>query len=291
MSLIIGLSIVIGILLGLLGGGGSILTVPVLVYLAGLSAKNAIVTSLIVVCITCAIAVTNYARRRLVCWKTGITFGVAGMLGAFIGGRLSAYIPDPILLVLFASVMMIASIAMIRNKGSNKTENNCGDNFCPINLPVSAILFDGILVGLVTGLIGVGGGFLLVPALTLLAGLPIQAAIGTSLFIIVLQSMAALAGHANHMDINPDLTALVTVCAVSGSFIGSSLAKVINSRYLKRGFGIFVFFLGSFLLYQEMSAELIEQIKQLIIEHKEFIKGALTIIITLMFYRLWAWLH
>ena len=291
MSLIIGLSVVIGILLGLLGGGGSILTVPVLVYLADLSAKSAIITSLIVVCITSAIAVISYARRRLVCWKTGITFGVAGMLGAFIGGRLSAYIPGPILLVLFASVMLLASVAMIRNKTDNKTENNCGDNFCPLNLPVSAILFDGVLVGLVTGLIGVGGGFLLVPALTLLAGLPVQAAIGTSLFIIVLQSMAALAGHANHMDINPDLTALVTVCAVSGSFIGSSLSKVINNHYLKRGFGIFVFSLGSFLLYQELSAELIEQIKQLIIEHKEFIKGALTIIVTLMFYRLWAWLH
>jgi hypothetical protein len=96
------LSIVIGILLGLLGGGGSILTVPVLVYLAGLSTKSAIVTSLVVISITSFIAVINHARAGRVCWKTGITFGLAGMGGAFLGGRIAAYIPAPILLVLFA---------------------------------------------------------------------------------------------------------------------------------------------------------------------------------------------
>nr|WP_305907032.1 sulfite exporter TauE/SafE family protein [Methylomarinum sp. Ch1-1]MDP4519749.1 sulfite exporter TauE/SafE family protein [Methylomarinum sp. Ch1-1] len=116
MTLLIAASIAIGILLSLLGGGGSILTVPVLVYLADLSAKSAIVTSLIVVCITSAIAVIHYARSKRVCWKTGATFGIAGMLGAFSGGRLAAYIPGPILLVLFATVMLLASFAMIRNK-------------------------------------------------------------------------------------------------------------------------------------------------------------------------------
>ncbi len=291
MILIISLSVIIGILLGLLGGGGSILTVPVLVYLAGQSAKSAIITSLVVVCITSTIAVIHYARRKHVCWKTGTTFGLAGMLGAFLGGRMSAYIPDPILLVLFSAVMLIASIAMLRSGDGPQNTAAPDDDFCPLNLPVSAILFDGILVGLVTGLIGVGGGFLLVPALTLLAGLPIQAAIGTSLFIIILQSAAALAGHANQMNIDPELTSLITICAVAGSFIGSRLSKSIDSRYLKRGFGVFVFLLGSFLLYQEMSIELIEQIQQLIIKHKEFIKGALTIILTLMLYRLWSWLH
>jgi len=291
MYLVVGLSIIIGILLGLLGGGGSILTVPMLVYVAGLSAKNAIVTSLIVVCVTSAITVIHYARRRLVCWKTGSTFGSAGMLGAFMGSRLAAYIPDPILLVVFAAVMLIASVSMMRNKGSKTSDKEYTEHFCPLTLPVSAILFDGILVGLVTGLIGVGGGFLLVPALTLLAGLPIQAAIGTSLFIIVLQSLAALAGYAGRINIDPELTALVTVCAIGGSFIGSHFSKVIDSRYLKRGFGVFVFLLGFFLLYQEISIALLIQIKQLIIAHKEFIKGAVTIIVFLMFYRLWTRLH
>ena len=292
MSLLIALSIVIGILLGLLGGGGSILTVPVLVYLAGLSTKSAIITSLIVVCLTSSIAVIHYARQRKVCWKTGITFGLAGMLGAFIGGRISAYIPDSILLVLFAAVMLIASLSMLKTS-PQKTQptGNLEKNFCPINLPVSAILFDGLLVGLVTGLVGVGGGFLLVPALTILAGLPIQAAIGTSLFIIILQSAAALAGHANHMEINTELTLLVTACAISGSFIGASLSTKINARYLKKGFGFFVFCLGNFLLYQELTSELIQQIKQLLITYQEFLKGAFTIIGVLLIYRLWSWVH
>ncbi len=294
MALLIALSVIIGMLLGLLGGGGSILTVPVLVYLVGLSTKSAIITSLIVVCLTSSIAVINYARIKRVCWKTGTTFGMAGMVGAFAGGRMAAYVPDPILLVLFAGVMLLASAAMFINR---KTKNDVTHdqqtitNFCPITLPVSAILFDGLLVGIVTGLVGVGGGFLLVPALTLLAGLPIQAAIGTSLFIIILQTAAALAGHANHMTIDIELTLLVTGCAIVGSFIGSSLSGKINANYLKKGFGVFVFFLGSFLLYKELTPELISQIKQLILEHQKFLMGGLTVITVLLLYRLWSWIH
>jgi uncharacterized protein len=293
MALLSGTAVVIGILLGLLGGGGSILTVPVLVYLADSTPKSAIVTSLVVVCITSAITVLSYALRKMVCWKTGITFGLAGMLGAYSGGRLAAFIPDPILLVLFAIVMLLASIAMLRNttRSSQPAGEQCREDFCPLTIPVAAILFDGVLVGLVTGLIGVGGGFLLVPALTLLAGLPIQAAIGTSLFIIVLQSLAALAGHADHMNLDLQLTGLFTLCAIVGSFIGSSIGKRIPSRHLKPGFGIFVFLLGCFLLYQEISVDLLRQIEGLLQQYKEFFKGALTIVITLLLYRLWSWLH
>jgi len=286
------LSVVIGVLLGLLGGGGSILTVPVLVYLAHQSAQEAIVTSLIVVCLTSLIAVINHARHRRVCWKTGLTFGLAGMVGAYAGGRLSAFVPDAILLALFALIMIAASFSMIKKpKTAPPSVENCEENFCPKNLPISAILLDGVLVGLITGLIGVGGGFLLVPALTLLAGLPIQAAIGTSLFIIVLQSVSALFGHAGHIDLNVELTTLVTLCAIIGSFLGSYLSGIIHSRLLKPGFGYFVLFLGSFLLYQEMSAELIRQIQDLIVQHQEFFLGAATIIFTLLFYRFWSWLH
>lgn len=291
MFLLAVLAILIGILLGLLGGGGSILTVPVLVYLAGLSTKSAIVTSLVLVCITSSIAVVNHARAGRVCWKTGVTFGLAGMGGAFAGGRVAAYIPDPILLVLFASVMLAASAAMLRNKKSQESTRLAGEKLCPQNLPVAAILFDGVLVGLITGLVGVGGGFLLVPALNYLAGLPMHAAIGTSLFIIVIQALAALAGHANHFEINVPLTVLVTSCAIVGSFIGSQLSGKISSSHLKRGFGVFVFFLGSFLLYKEINQQIINQIKQLLIERQEFIFGALSLIVVLSLYRLWSWLH
>lgn len=284
-------AVIIGILLGLLGGGGSILTVPVLVYLAGLSTKSAIITSLVVVCITSAIAVVNHARAGRVCWMTGVNFGAAGMVGAYLGGRMAAYIPDPILLVLFATVMLVSSAAMLRNKQNPQATRQVGERLCPQNLPYAAILFDGLLVGLVTGLVGVGGGFLLVPALNFLAGLPIHAAIGTSLFIIVMQALAALAGHASHFEIDITLTALVTGCAILGSFIGSQFSGKVSSAYLKRGFGVFVFFLGAFLLYKEVNQQIIEQIKQLLIEKQEFIFGALTLLALLSLYRLWSWLH
>jgi uncharacterized membrane protein YfcA len=290
MILLSALAIIIGILLGLLGGGGSILTVPVLVYLAGLSTKSAIVTSLVVVCITSSIAVVNHARAGRVCWKTGITFGLAGMGGAFMGGRVAAYIPDPILLVLFAIVMLASSLAMLRKK-KDQDAAQAGDKLCPQNLPVAAILFDGVLVGLITGLVGVGGGFLLVPALNYLAGLPMHAAIGTSLFIIVIQALAALAGHANHFEIDLPLTALVTSCAIAGSFIGSKLSGKISSKHLKRGFGLFVFFLGSALLYKEINRQIISQMEQLLIEKQEFLLGALSLLVFLSLYRLWSWLH
>jgi uncharacterized membrane protein YfcA len=285
------LAIIIGILLGLLGGGGSILTVPVLVYLAGLSTKSAIITSLVVVCITSSIAAINHARAGRVCWKTGLIFGVAGMGGAFVGGRIAAFIPDPILLVLFACVMLAASFAMLRNRKKQEPTRQVGDKLCPENLPVAAILFDGLLVGLITGLVGVGGGFLLVPALNYLAGLPMHAAIGTSLFIIAIQAVAALAGHASHFEINLPLTALVTSCAIVGSFIGAQFSGKISTRNLKRGFGIFVFLLGCFLLYKEINPKMIAQMVELFKQGREFILGALSFLLLLCLYRLWSWLH
>lgn len=295
MYLLIALAVFIGILLGLLGGGGSILTVPVLVYFAGLAAKDAIVSSLVVVGLTSLIAVFNHARHGFVCWKTGITFGTAGMAGAFIGGRSSAYIPDPILLVLFAGVMIMASISMLRGRRSVSEASADNDettkNLCPIHLPVMAILFDGFLVGFVTGLVGVGGGFLLVPALNLLAGLPMHAAIGTSLFIIVLQAGAALLGHADHTHLNVELTAVFAFFAIIGSLIGSMASSKIDGRYLKPVFGIFVIGLGSFILYRETDKAMIEQIRLLAEKHQDFLFGGLAMVVMMLLYRLWLFLH
>ena len=291
MTLLIVLSFVIGILLGLLGGGGSILAVPVLVYVAKLSATDAIVTTLIVIGITSVIAVINYARHGFVCWKTGVTFGFAGMFGAFFGGRTAAYIPDPVLLVIFAVIMMAAAIAMMRKRKTNDVDPDSTQNLCPAHLPVAAILFDGFIVGFITGLVGVGGGFLLVPALNFLAGLPMHAAIGTSLFIIVMQSGAALAGHANHMHIDPNLTLTITGVTIFGSILGSLAPSKISGRHLKRGFGVFVFCLGCFMLYKEVNLDTLRQIRQLAIAHRDFLAGGLTVIGLLLLYRLWDWIH
>ena len=292
MALIAGLAVIIGVLLGLLGGGGSILTVPVLVYLADLPAKSAIVTSLIVVGCTSLIATISHARKKRVCWKTGAIFGGAGMLGAFIGGRLSAFIPGAVLLVLFAIIMLTASFSMLRaRKPSNNETMIENEAFCPLTLPIFAILFDGFILGMITGLVGVGGGFLLVPALGHFANLPMHAAIGTSLFIIVLQTGAALLGYMNHMQVDINLTAIVTICAILGSFLGSSLTSYISSYYLKKSFGVFVFILGCFLLYKELSFETIQQIQRIIAENQAFIQGASSVIAIFLIYRLWLWIH
>jgi len=295
MYLASGLAIVIGILLGLLGGGGSILTVPVLVYAADIPAKSAIIMSLIIVACTSLIATYNHARQKHVCWKTGAIFGSAGMVGAFLGGRLSAYIPSALLLVLLGIVMLIASLSMIfREKSPRLTINYpCLKNtsFCPMELPILAILLDGFFLGIITGLVGVGGGFLLVPALTHLAALPIHAAIGTSLFIIALQSSAGLAGHASHLNIDFELTALITSLAIVGSFIGSKIAPYISANLLKRSFGYFVLLIGSGLLMKEVNQDVLKQLQLLIEQNQQFIMGAGSVITLLFLYRFWAWLH
>ncbi len=286
------LAIIIGILLGLLGGGGSILTVPVLIYLADIPAKNAIITSLFVVGSTSLIATITHASKKHVCWKTGGIFGSAGMLGAFSGGRLNAYIPDALLLILLAIVMLFAALSMLLKK--QKTTSLAAQkelSFCPLELPIIAILLDGFFLGLITGLVGVGGGFLLVPALMHLAQLPMHAAIGTSLFIICLQSFAALMGHAAHISIDIPLTVSISFLAIIGSFIGAKLALHFPPALLKKSFGYFVLTLGSALLYKEANQSMINQLHLLIAENQAFISGASSAIIVALLYRVWLWLH
>ncbi|WP_087869578.1 sulfite exporter TauE/SafE family protein [Bathymodiolus platifrons methanotrophic gill symbiont] len=290
MLLVSCLAILIGVLLG---GGGSILTVPVLVYLAEIPAKSAIVTSLIVVGSTSIIATINHSRMGSVCWKTGAVFGSSGMLGAYLGGRLTVYVPEALLLVLLGIVMLAASFSMILSK--KQPEESCKQlddtPICPTELPVFAILLDGFFLGIITGLVGVGGGFLLVPALTHLASLPVHAAIGTSLCIITLQSTAGLFGHAGHINIDLEITVLVTILAIIGSFFGSKAAHYIPASYLKTGFGYFVLILGSFLLYKEVNQEIILQIQNLVEENQQFIIGASSVILFSFTYRIWVWLH
>lgn len=284
-------ALAIGILLGLLGGGGSILTVPVLVYLAGMTVKNAIVASLIVVGITSSIAVIGHARKKHVCWKTGILFGGAGMLGAYFGGRLTAYIPDAVLLAMFALVMLSAATAMLSNRRIRAKTRARDESFCAIDLPVLAILIDGLMVGMITGLVGVGGGFLLVPALNFLAGLPIHAAIGTSLLIIVLQSGAALLGHASHFDPDWALIVYFTGFAIFGSFLGSLLSAKISGPLLKKGFGVFILALGSYLLIRQTDTATLQQIQALYLEHRKFILGMLSSLALMLAYQFWVWIH
>jgi uncharacterized membrane protein YfcA len=250
--LTVALATVIGISLGLLGGGGSILAVPLLIYAAGMPAKEAIATSLLVVGTTSAVAVLPHLRAGRVRWRTGLVFGAAGMAGAYSGGRLAAYIPDGVLLTAFALMMLATAAAMIRGRRRTTGEP------VPHELPVLRVIVDGVAVGLVTGLVGAGGGFLVVPALALLGGLPMPVAVGTSLVVIAMKSFAGFAGYLSGVPINWGLAGAVTLAAVAGSLLGARLAGRIPADVLRMAFGWFVVVMGVFVLAQQLPAQMRE---------------------------------
>ncbi len=241
------LSVLIGVALGLLGGGGSILTLPILTYVVGMETKTAIAASLFVVAVTSATGVVAHARAGRVRWRTGLTFGAAGMVGAYGGGRLAAYVPGTILMLLFALMMVATALAMLRDRRAPTST-------APRELPVRKVIAEGIVVGVVTGLVGAGGGFLVVPALVLLGGLGMEFAVGTSLVVISMKSLAGFYGHLDHVhDLDWTITLAVTAAAVVGSLVGGRLAGRIPPAVLRKGFGVFVLVMAAFVLTQELA--------------------------------------
>jgi hypothetical protein len=244
MVAVLGLSILIGISLGLLGGGGSILTVPILTYVGGMAPKAAIASSLFVVGVTSAAGVISHARGGRVRWRTGLVFGAAGMAGAYGGGRLAAFIPGHVLMILFGLMMAATAFAMLRKPRALAAHGT--------DLPVGKVIVEGVVVGIVTGIVGAGGGFLVVPALVLLGGLSMETAVGTSLVVIAMKSFAGLAGHLDHVDIDWPITLAVTATAVVGSLLGGALVGRIPPATLRRGFGVFIVVMAAFVLAKEL---------------------------------------
>ncbi|MGZ4999981.1 MAG: sulfite exporter TauE/SafE family protein, partial [Methylomonas sp.] len=162
MLLTLGLSVVIGLLLGLLGGGGSILTVPMLVYMLHVEPKSAIATSFVVVGVSSLMAMIPHALRGSVCWKSGVFFGLAGMAGAFGGGRLASHFSGDLLMAVFGLITLLTGAAMLVNKRSPAPLSEQVQAVCPLRAPYLRLLFDGLFVGGLTGLVGIGGGFLIV---------------------------------------------------------------------------------------------------------------------------------
>jgi uncharacterized membrane protein YfcA len=240
------LAVLIGVSLGLLGGGGSILAVPVLTYAAGLTAKEAIATSLLVVGITSGVALISHAKRGNVEWRTGAIFSLTAMAGAYVGGLAAAWFSGTTLLLLFATMMVVTAVAMFRGKGHLQ-----GKEADDKPLPIALVIGEGLLVGAVTGLVGAGGGFLVVPALVLLGGMPMHKAVGTSLMVITLKSFAAFAGHASHVSIDWGLAALVTAAAVGGSFVGAAFAKRVPAELLRKIFAGFVLLMAGYVIWRE----------------------------------------
>lgn len=250
LALTLALAVLVGVSLGLLGGGGSILTVPILAYVAGFEAKEAIAASLFVVGVTSAVSALAHARAGRVRWRTGLLFGGAGMAGAFVGGLLGGRLPGTLLMVAFALMMLATGLAMLRDRRS------ANEAAAPAELPVGKVLLEGAVVGLVTGAVGAGGGFLVVPALVLLGGLPMSVAVGTSLLVIALKSFAGLAGYLTSVELDWPVVLAVTGAAVVGSLVGSRLTGSIPEHLLRRGFGALVLTMAGIVLVTELALPL-----------------------------------
>ncbi len=240
------LSILIGVSLGLLGGGGSILTVPILTYVLGMEPQHAITASLFVVGVTSLVGMARHARAGRVAWRTGIGFGLAGMAGAFVGGLIGGQIPGVVLMLLFAAMMIVTSVAMMRGRKEAAASDG------PPPHRGFRTIGEGFGVGFVTSLVGAGGGFLVVPALALLGGLPMAIAVGTSLLVIAMQSASGLVAHLFTVSLDWPVVLAVTAAAIVGSFLGSALVGRIQERSLRKGFGVFVLLMGVVVLAQEI---------------------------------------
>jgi hypothetical protein len=236
-------ALAIGLSLGLLGSGGSILTVPVLHYLLGQPEKLAIGGSLLVVGLIAAAASIPYARSRQVDWGNVLWFGVPGMAGAWAGATLARWVPGPVQLALFAGVMLAAAWRMLRGqvveRGGEEPHR-------------AAVVAGGVGVGALSGLVGVGGGFLIVPALVLLAGVPMASAVGTSLAVIALNAFAGFArylGVLESQSLALDWTVLLTVAAVGvvGSYAGNRIGRRLPQAMLRGLFGGFLVLMGLFI--------------------------------------------
>jgi uncharacterized membrane protein YfcA len=234
------LGFLIGITLGLLGGGGSILTVPTLVYLVGQSPQMAVTASLVIVGANSAFGVALYRAQGTLNGRVALVFGGAGMAFAYVGGLLSKHISPNLLMVAFALLMLGVGASMLRKP---KVVQHAPQ---PASLRV--ILASGVVVGLLTGFLGVGGGFLIVPALVMLVGLPMREAVGTSLVVIAMNSAAGFLGHLDALSLDVALIVTFTLSGMAGVFVGSRLAKHIAPHHLRHAFALFVMGLAVFLL-------------------------------------------
>ena len=248
LALALALAALIGLSLGLLGGGGSILTVPVLVYVLGVAAKPAIAMSLPVVGVTSLVGAALHWRLGNVRVPTALTFGALAMVGAFAGAKLSVFLSGAAQLALLAVVMLAAAGAMLRGGGPQAGNTTATPPRLALLIPVA------LGVGVLTGLVGIGGGFLVVPALVLLAGLPMKQAVGTSLLVIAMNSASGFAGYLGTVDLDWRFLAWFTTVAVIGALAGTALVSRVPQAALKRAFAVFLLAAGVFVLYQNRDA-------------------------------------
>lgn len=255
-------SIFMGLSLGMIGGGGSILTVPILVYLFSTNPITATAYSLFIVGSTALVGGISYLKKGEVDLKTGFIFAVPSFIGVYLT---RAYVvpalPDPVfsvgtfvfskpllIMLVFALLMVAASFSMIRSKEAVSEKAKLSTR-----AQISLIGVEGLVVGAVTGFVGAGGGFLIIPALVVLVGMPMKIAVGTSLFIISVKSLIGFLGDLqHHPEVNWQLLLTITSIAIAGLFLGMSLSKKVSEKSLKKGFGYFVLIMGAFILFDQI---------------------------------------
>lgn len=264
MTIIIG-AIIVGMILGLLGSGGSAIMVPILVYLVGHDAKISIAESMAIVGAISAAGAVPFARAKQVDWQSVVFFGFPAMLGTFVGAWLGGHATDAVQLIVFGFVLLLAAGLMIK-KAFGKTTLEVEEKYerLPLNLVRGMlIVLEGTLVGALTGFVGVGGGFLIVPALLILGKLPMRTAIGTSLVIIVMKSAVGFFKYQHYLTENnlsvdwPTIGVFVAVGMI-GCLIGQQLNSKLNQRALKQAFAIFLVLIGVFVILKEGSELLSE---------------------------------
>lgn len=252
-----------GMVLGLFGSGGSIIALPALMYLLHVEPKSAIAMSLGVVAVTATVSAMDNWRRGLVDTRVALVFGLFGVAGTFAGARLGLLTPVVIQLGLFALVMYAAAWRMLKparlaapaaggvlnTGGGTAAIGGCQNFFSPC---MGQIALHGISVGILTGLVGVGGGFLIVPALVLLSGIPMRTAVGTSLAIVAAKSFAGFAGYMGGVPINYALMGSFTVVTVIGSFAGAHFATRISQNTLKKAFAWFLVVVATYILFKSV---------------------------------------
>lgn len=242
-------ALAIGLSLGLLGSGGSILTVPVLVYLVGQDEKLAIAGSLGIVGAISLLGAIPYISRREIAWPSLLYFGLPGIVGTWTGAFLARYVSGSFQLLLFAGVMLAAAYLMLRPTSPAPA--------VPQTRRPAAIVWDGLLVGILTGLVGVGGGFLIVPALVLLGGLPMRLAIGTSLLLIALKSTAGFLQYLQQLqsqgrELDWQVLGVFVLVGTLGSWLGGRLGGKLPQALLRRMFGGMLLAVAAFILWRNL---------------------------------------
>ncbi len=244
------LALVVGLSMGLLGAGGSILAVPIFVYIIGFEVKSSIAMSLAVVGATSLVGAIQHWRIRNVNLRIAVMFAPAAMAGTYLGARLAVVFSGGAQMVLFGTVLMAAGLSMLRETG--RTGDVGGWHVRRSVGTMALIILEALAVGVLTGLVGVGGGVLIVPVLDLLGGVPMKQAVGTSLLIITLKSFAGFVGYLGQVDVAWGFTAGFTGIAVLGILVGGRLAQFVSARSLKRGFAVLILVMGVVILYQNL---------------------------------------